>query len=69
MKAYYVAEADEDGVFTSDGVGKLLVGPDGFECYLGEPEDCSWYRDGGRVVAELNRLYELVQELQKEQRN
>lgn len=62
MKAYYVEE-DEENLFNSEGVGKLLIGPDGFECYLGEPEDCNWYRNGGIAVAELNRLYERIQEL------
>lgn len=33
-----------------------LIGPDGFECFLGEPEDRTWYRDGKAVVDELNRL-------------
>lgn len=42
---------------------KFLVGPNGFECYLGEPEDCNWERDGKRVVDELNRLYKLIEEL------
>jgi len=34
----------------------LLVGPNGFECFLGEPEDRTWYRDAAPVVEELNRL-------------
>jgi hypothetical protein len=34
----------------------LLIGPNGFECFLGEPEDRSWYRDASDVVSELNRL-------------
>ena len=35
----------------------VLVGPNGFECFLGEREDCTWTRDGRRAVAELNRLH------------
>jgi len=45
-KAYYV---------TNDSC--YLVGPNGFACYLGEPEDRTWTRDGALVVEELNRLY------------
>ena len=32
----------------------MLVGPDGFECLLTEPEDRNWYRDGRAVVDRLN---------------
>ena len=34
----------------------VLVGPNGFECVLTEPEDRTWSRDGAGVVDELNRL-------------
>lgn len=34
-----------------------LVGPNGFECILGEPEDRTWSRDGRDVVERLNRLH------------
>ena len=40
----------------------LLLGPNGFECMLGEPEDCTWYRDGSGAVDELNRLLKIVNE-------
>lgn len=39
----------------------LLIGPDGFECTLTEPEDRVWYRDGKEVIRELNRLHGLVE--------
>ena len=32
----------------------MLVGPDGFECLLTEPEDRNWYRDGRVVIDRLN---------------
>ena len=32
----------------------VLVGPDGFECMLGEPEDRMWCRDGKQAVERLN---------------
>ena len=35
----------------------LLIGPDGFECFLGEPEDRRWHRDAGPVVKRLNELH------------
>jgi hypothetical protein len=34
----------------------LLVGPNGFWTFLGEPENRVWYRDGADAVNELNRL-------------
>lgn len=36
--------------------GSELEGPNGFICWLGEPEDRIWYRDLKPVVDELNRL-------------
>lgn len=43
--------------------GKVLVGPDNFQCSLGELEDCSWFRDGSEVVLELNRLRDKIIQL------
>jgi hypothetical protein len=57
VKYYTVPDEDDEGNYV---YGKLLKGPGGFECYLGEPEDCSWLRDGSPVVAELNRLREII---------
>lgn len=52
---YRVAEYGEiEGVCEDYNV---LIGPDGFQCYLGEPEDRTWYRDAYNVVTELNRLH------------
>lgn len=42
--------------------GCILLGPDGFECALGEPEDSNFRRDGSPVVAELNRLAALARD-------
>ena len=42
---------------------EMLHGPDGFECCLTEPEDRSWYRDGKKVIIELNRLQAEVEQL------
>lgn len=35
----------------------VLVGPDGWECCLGEPEDCNWARDGRAAVDRLNQQH------------
>ena len=61
---YVIATVDEDGEkLDYERVGKRLVGPGDFCCWLGEPEDCSWYRDGSGAVSELNRLDVANQEL------
>ena len=60
---YHIADEDEIldlGFRDVDGCeGKLLVGPNGFYCFLGEPEDNIWSRNFSDIVEELNRLYEL----------
>lgn len=45
----------------------VLVGPNDFVCVLTEPEDRTWYRDGRDVVDELNRLYNMILEMEKNQ--
>jgi hypothetical protein len=44
----------------------VLVGPDGFQCVLGEPEDRSWLRDGRDAVARLNQQHETIATLRRE---
>jgi hypothetical protein len=39
----------------------VLLGPNGFECWLGEPEDRAWYRDGSEAVERLNKLHTFIQ--------
>ena len=53
----------------------MLVGPDGFECLLTEPEDRNWHRDGRVVIdrlnaqhAELTALRAEVERLREERR-
>lgn len=46
----------EDGEY-GDQKGALLVGPEGFECFLGESEDCNWDRDGHEAVTCLNEQH------------
>ena len=52
-------------VFGSDDDGepnfRSLVGPGGWECYLGEPEDALWCRDGADAMAMLNELVARVE--------
>jgi hypothetical protein len=61
MKAYHIATDEDRAKWGGSPDYDLLVGPDGFECFLGEPEDRRWYRDGAAVVDELNRLHEALQ--------
>jgi len=62
--AYYIAEWDEDSEWSEDY--SMLKGPNGFECCLTEPEDRMWYRDGGPVIRELNRLHDENAKLYRE---
>lgn len=69
MSAYHVADEAElkdlGFAYPDEWHGKVLVGPNDWYCTLGEPEDCSWYRDGSEVVKELNDLHALVEELKE----
>ena len=60
-QAYKIAETDND-----DHYWKLLVGPDGWECFLGEPEDCNWMRDGHGAVDRLNEQHAEIATLRAE---
>lgn len=44
--------SDDDGEIDF----RSLVGPGGWECYFGEPEDASWCRDGEYAMTMLNEL-------------
>lgn len=48
------------------GEYESLVGPDNFECFLGEPEDRSWYRDASAAVGRLNKQHAELLELRAE---
>lgn len=50
----YRAATDEEkqGVCSEDY--DLLIGPEGFQCFLGEREDRTWNRDARKVVDLLN---------------
>ena len=61
---YYIPDYDYDpDHYVSPG--SILLGPGGFECVLGEPEDRSWYRDGKEAVAKLNEQYDKITELEE----
>ena len=62
MKAYHIATDEEMSEYGVSEDYDLLIGPNGFMCFLGEPEDRTWYRDINKVVVELNRLYEICKE-------
>ena len=53
MNLYTIHSGDE---FDGDECYSVLKGPHGFECWLTEPEDRSWTRDGAAVVARLEWL-------------
>jgi len=55
MKEYYYVDS-----VRRDKEGDCLRGPNDFVCFLGEPEDCNWYRGGSDVVKELNKLRNLI---------
>ena len=46
-----------------DATYSQLVGPGGFECLLGEPEDSNWRRDGSDAVARLNEQHAAIERL------
>ncbi len=54
----YVFGIDEDGYADYD----RLIGPN-FDCFLGEPEDRSWIRDGKDAMDRLNELHNLCETL------
>ena len=56
MTYYYEPEGDERAAVNVSEDYDVLVGPNGFMCFLGEVEDRVWWRDGKKVVKELNRL-------------
>jgi hypothetical protein len=58
MSAYKIEETEY-----SDMDGKILVGPEDFECILGEPEDCSWYRAGSEAMVRLNEQHAELESL------
>ena len=63
MEAYHIATEEELRELQYPPYADVLIGPEGFECFLGEPEDCRWSRDGKNVVRELNKLHKAIREL------
>ena len=57
---YFDTEAEMDEYW-----GKVLLGPEGWDCLLGEPEDCTWYRDGSTAMNKLNEQHEEIQRLRQ----
>jgi len=53
----YRVLSEEEKAALGYGDYDFLVGPDGFECFLGEPEDRIWYRDASAVVTRLNKQH------------
>lgn len=44
-------------VTIDDECNESLEGPNGFDCSFGEPEDCTWGRDGHDAVVRLNEQH------------
>lgn len=53
-------------VHLDDDFANMLVGPDGFECELGCPEDRNWMRDGAPVVIRLNEYSARIEVLERQ---
>lgn len=53
---YRIATDDEKTARDCYEGYELLIGPNGFECALTEPEDRTFYRDLKPIIEELNRL-------------
>ena len=63
MTAYRIA-TDEEKVGKCSDQYDLLLGPDGWDCYLGEPEDRTWERDAAAVVDLLNSQHAEIERLE-----
>jgi len=61
MSAYIIVDPEEKAAHGMCENYDTLIGPNGFICVLGEPEDRTWYRDANDVVVELNRLNTAVE--------
>ena len=57
MNDYRIATTEEKQIADVCEDYDLLIGPHGFQCALGEPEDRSWTRDAQPAIEELNRLH------------
>lgn len=56
ISEYRIATNEEKKAHDCYEEYELLIGPNGFECALTEPEDRTFYRDLKPVIEELNRL-------------
>jgi hypothetical protein len=52
VRPSFTLGSDDDG----EPDFRSLVGPGGWQCYLGEPEDTLWCRDGADAMDMLNEL-------------
>jgi hypothetical protein len=65
-KPYRIATSEENTKLGICDEYDTLLGPDGFECILTEPEDRYWFRDASSVIIKLNEQHEEIQRLQEE---
>jgi len=66
MKTYRILSDDELREARICEEYSCLVGPDGFECVLSEPEDRVWWRDLSPVVERLNNYADRIAELEQQ---
>jgi len=58
MQPYHRVDPYAEGAQIDwDDAYDMLVGPDGFECLLTEPEDRKWSRDGRKAIERLNEQH------------
>lgn len=62
MSAFTIKRGNEDELCGQEEYG-VLVGPDGFECWLTEVEDREWFRDLTPVVELLESQHAELAEL------
>lgn len=66
---YYPLDSDDEDN-DIDEYYCVLIDPNGNElCYLGEPEDRNFYRDGKPLVEELNRLHKELERYKEKEHN
>jgi hypothetical protein len=63
--AYHIATREELAGRDICDEYDTLLGPDGFECVLTEPEDRFWYRDASPAITRLNEQHAEIERLRE----
>jgi len=64
-ESYRIATVEEKIALGYFHDSELLIGPQDFTCFLGEPEDRTWSRDGEDVVTRLNEQHKEINALKE----